>query len=294
MANAPLAYAQGATDQAREAYDRGAAAYDKKDYTVAAPELARADVLAPNVTVLELALEASVRAQNAPLVMELAQRAEDRAQRSTPLYRRAQDARAKFEGQVGRVVVRCPPPAVFCRATLDGKNLAVDQAQWTLVGDHAIDLDADGAAEHRAVHVSAKELVEVTPSRPVAPVVPAPVPAPIARPEPAPAPPPSQPPQAEPPHPPLSPAWFWIGAGATVVAGGVLTWSALDTKNAHDDFDANPTSAGRTAGRSAQLRTNVFIGATIGLAAITSAVGLFFVEWGHGPNASRLDRVGRF
>src|ERR1700689_3145354 len=67
-----------AVAQARDAYARGAAAYDAQEYAKAAVELARADQLAPNMTALELALQASDRAHDAPLAMELADRVDTR------------------------------------------------------------------------------------------------------------------------------------------------------------------------------------------------------------------------
>src|SRR5579883_1459555 len=60
---------------ARAAYDRGVAAFQKGDYAVAAHEFATADALSPNAVALHAGLDAAVRADEAVLGMELAERA---------------------------------------------------------------------------------------------------------------------------------------------------------------------------------------------------------------------------
>src|SRR5262249_30308245 len=64
-------------DAARQAYDRGATAFDNKDYATAARELARADDLVPNNVALVTALKAALRADDAVLGMTLAERADE-------------------------------------------------------------------------------------------------------------------------------------------------------------------------------------------------------------------------
>jgi hypothetical protein len=82
-----------------------------------------------------------------------------------------------------------------------------------------------------------------------------------------------------------SPAWFWLAAGATVVAGGVTVAAAVDTSSRHAAFErtcgANPASTCsslRSDGISAQTRTNVLLGVTGALAAATLVVA-FVVRW---------------
>src|SRR5262252_4957973 len=107
---------EAAFAQARESYDRGAAAYDAKDYAKAATELARADELVPNATVLELALQAAVRAHDAPTAMELVQRVEKRVPDSVPLFAQARGVRARFAREAATITATCPAPYVFCTA----------------------------------------------------------------------------------------------------------------------------------------------------------------------------------
>lgn len=81
-----------------------------------------------------------------------------------------------------------------------------------------------------------------------------------------------------PPQRGLSPAWFYVAAGATVVAGGLATWSGLDTLNRKDDFLTSPDPSKLDDGRASQTRTNIFLGATAGLA-VVSVVLAFVVDW---------------
>lgn len=83
-----------------------------------------------------------------------------------------------------------------------------------------------------------------------------------------------------------SPTVVWIGGGLTLVAAGLTTWSAFDTLAKLDDFEAAPTQEKLEDGRSKEIRTNVLLGTSIGLAAITGAIALLLVDWrGSEPRA---------
>ncbi len=274
--------------QARAAYDRGAAAYDAGGYATAAVDLALADELSPNVTVLGLALEAAVRARDAATAMDLVERVERRVPPSTPLWEKGKTARARFSRDVGQLTVTCPPPATFCNVHVDGRHTPIGVKRWVKPGEHVVELTADGAPEKQKVVVAIGASVEVAPTPPPAP---APPPSKIA-------PPPAraiEPPRTVAPSPPraphdpprrdggISPVWFWVGAAVTAVVGGVTVWSALDTKSKHDDFVAKPSAPTSTAGSDAQVRTNVLALVTAASGAATAAVGLFAIGWSTGP-----------
>ena len=72
---------------------------------------------------------------------------------------------------------------------------------------------------------------------------------------------------------------FWVGAGLTAVAGGVLVWSGLDTLSARDDYEDNPTRDGYEDGVDREKRTNILIGATTVLGLATIGIGLFATDW---------------
>lgn len=80
--------------------------------------------------------------------------------------------------------------------------------------------------------------------------------------------------------------WFFVGAGATAVAGAVATWSALDTKSAFDAYERDlpkftQAEANRRVddGHGLETRTNVLWAVTGALALGTTAVGVFLVDW---------------
>jgi len=81
----------------------------------------------------------------------------------------------------------------------------------------------------------------------------------------------------------ISPIWFYLGLGATGIAGAATIVSGVDTANQHSHFVSQcgtdrdcPTLASN--GQAAQTRTNVLLGVSAGLAAVT-AVTVFFVRW---------------
>jgi len=73
----------------------------------------------------------------------------------------------------------------------------------------------------------------------------------------------------------MAPPWGWgaviSGGVACLAVSGVTVWSGLDTLAARRDFDAAPTYEKLYDGRAKQLRTNVLLGASLGLGALTGA-----------------------
>jgi hypothetical protein len=95
----------------------------------------------------------------------------------------------------------------------------------------------------------------------------------------------------------ISPAWFFVGTGVTVVLGVATAFSGADASKKHDRFASDgcgPGGVGRLPldceqqgqeGKNAQLRTNLLLGATAVLATTTAAVGIFAVKWKSGASA---------
>ena len=77
----------------------------------------------------------------------------------------------------------------------------------------------------------------------------------------------------------LPPAAVYAGAGVTAGALALTIGFGINTLNARADFDAAPTQDKLDAGRSKQTITNVFLGTTIALGALTGAAALFFTNW---------------
>jgi hypothetical protein len=83
----------------------------------------------------------------------------------------------------------------------------------------------------------------------------------------------------------ISPAYFLVAAGLTVAAGGVTLWSGLDTLSGVDAYeeaarDRDPDAPRMLEeGQDKELRTNLLIGATAGLGALTVVLALV-TDWG--------------
>lgn len=85
----------------------------------------------------------------------------------------------------------------------------------------------------------------------------------------------------------LPPAAVYGGAGASALALGLTIGFGVDTLNARDEFDRSPTPEKLDEGRSKQTITNVLLGTTIALGALTGAAAIFFVDW-KGKNGRAL------
>jgi len=90
----------------------------------------------------------------------------------------------------------------------------------------------------------------------------------------------------------VHPAGFLTSLALTLGAGGVLVWSGMDTLSARDEYEevaARERMAGETTfpeasqlladGRDKERRTNILIGATAGLAAVTVVMAIV-TDWG--------------
>lgn len=286
-----LAYAANASadqatlDAARQAYDRGAAAYDAKDYPRAATELAKADELMANDVALELAIKAAVKADDPRLAMTLAARGARRS--NAGVAAAAEQARQKMAGKTGTVIVMCPMRP-SCNATVDGEAVHAGSPHIVLIGDHNVVVEGGGGPRDVLLaKVAPDGVAEVRASAPssggssATPV--AILPPPRARDEQAPV-------ERSPSSSGISPAWFWVGVGLTAVLGGATIASAVDTSNKHESFLALPTEELQSNGLDAQLRTNLLAGST-GLAGVaTIVVGAFFVKWKGEPSTTQASR----
>jgi hypothetical protein len=254
---------------ARDAYDRGAASYDAGEFALAALQLSKADAIVPNDVALELALRASLKANDALLAMDLAARADGR--RSAALAAARDEARSKLASRVGRVTVVCPA-GTACSATLDEAPFPVGEPRWVLVGSHRVVVDG-GNGQRQAFQV------RVDPG--------ATVPVEAASSPPGLLPPPSPPPRdMGDGSGGMSPAWFWAGLGLSAALGGATIASAIDTQAKHDAFKSEPSLARSNDGVDAQLRTNLLFAGTAAAAVASGVVGLLFVRWSSSPQRS--------
>lgn len=278
----PAIAADDPHNAARYAYERGARAYDAGQYEQAARAFAKADELSPHPVALEYALRASMRAQDAVLVMQLVQRVEARAHGES-LARLAAQARRAFERKVGRIFVHCRPDEQCESFRVGGVSAEPGTARWVEPGEHVVTIILEDTTETRRVVVEAGRDVQLEPNR----VAPAPPPSPSGTSSPAPVLPPTT--TAE-QGKGWSPTWFWLGVGTTAALGVATTISGVDTLSKHDAFEKNQTDATEQAGRSAQTRTNLLIGGTAVAALATASVGAFVTDWNTGEKEA--NKVG--
>lgn len=280
LALAATASAEPDKAAAKQAYDRGVAAHERKDYAGAARAFAEADAIAPSAVALQAALDAAVEADDPVLGAELVERSK-RGATSGELTKSVDAASKKFAGRAGRI--RVLHASDCTTATLDDKTVVDPKKDvWTTKGVHTIDVVCGSRAGESHVDVRGDGVIELEaptataePPRPPPPVV---------------APPPPPPPVVVTPQPStkqLRPIWVIAGGSVTVLFGAATIYFGLEAKKHHDDFvsagcdqtNADGCSDLQHDGRRSQRFTNIAIG--IGaVAAVGTVVALFFTDFG--------------
>ncbi len=257
-----------AIGEARAAYDRGVELHRKGDHRGAATAFARADELFPSDPALEAALDASVDADDPVLGMTLVARADTRFMDGRA-FRARDRAHERFSSRVARVTIACAEAP--CATSIDGRAVDPRAALFVTGGSHVIVARSGAREVRRPLDVGAASLGGVLAIDVRFPAITPPAP----------------------PAPPREGPGPWriaalaTGGVAVLTAGGVVV-SGLDASVKHDRFleagcatgpggVAPPSDCGDRAGagRSAQVRTNVLLGAAIGLA--LAAVGIELV-----------------
>jgi len=192
----------------------------------------------------------------------------------------AKAALASLSPMLGRITVKARDKSGASSVSIDGK---MSDAESTFVapGTHTVEV----AGAKRVVRVAEGETVVVAFDDPPSAL-------------PAREPPRVTPTTAAPVEPsprkegPISPLVTMIAAGLTLASAGVATWSGIDTLNERDAWDARPSNETLDAGLDKQRRTNILIGVTIGLGAITGVLAIFTSWRGRGSASMRsFDRV---
>lgn len=283
LAEEDVAAASAAFAEAQRAQLRG-------DYSRAAEFFEVAYQSAPSPAALRSAIRNREMSGQIVRAATLSLRALERYPTDAETRQVAENVLANSTARLTRVRVRCSEP---CRITADG-GLVSDQPSDTVeffvtTGPHTIEAQWRGRP-------SVSRPVEGTPGAILSFELTAPAAVAPAEPEPA-----AEPavavsgPLAPAPAPVekersggLSPAVFWVGAGLTVIAGGVLTWSGLDTLSKRDDYEDAPTREGYDDGVELEKRTNILAAVTGGLGISTLAIGLFATDWGGSAAVSAM------
>lgn len=264
----------GAEDVARLRFEEGTRAFDAGDFVAAARLFLEAYAAVPHHAALWNAARAQRRAGELAPAANLYARYLREAPAGTPDRDRAiADLRA-LEPQLGRIQIVAPGATGIA---VDGA--AIDDATvWVTPGAHLVSGRVGGESRTLEVQVAPGGAVSVALTPPAAPPT-------------APAQPVAPPPRAAAGAPRATPgttddggwpAWVFLPfAGATVITGGFLIASGVDTENLHDELDAsgNTSRYAYDNGFFAMHRTNWLIAITAGLGAITVGVGLFAIDW---------------
>src|SRR5262245_46420823 len=268
---------------AAEAFDSGRDAYKAGRYAEAAEQFERADSSAPSATALELAIKARDKAGDLDRAASLALLAVDLyssevQNEESGLGKIAPPLLERARQELYELDVQCNEPCQL----VDGKKLVhgepvAQRAIFLSPGQHELVAGfSEGRTQTKSVTATAGASGEITFEAPPAAAEPAAEPEAVA-----------PPPEAEGPvdeGPKKSGGWsptvFFVGVGLTVAAGGVTVWSGIDTKNNPGPEKVKAEcAAGDTncdlykKGRSKQLRTNILIGVTGGLALATGLIG---------------------
>ncbi|WP_437812911.1 hypothetical protein [Sorangium sp. So ce1078] len=266
---------------AARAFDEGERAFRAGDFARAAAAFEAAYRAAPHASSLWNAARSWHRAGEAVRAANLYARYLREAPPDAPDRDAAGAALGQIAPRLGRIEVYAPGArdVRVDDAPVEGASVYVNPGSHVVAGEVDAQVlrrtEVIGAGEVRSVALVAAAPRELPPAPP-APLPPPPAAgAPAARtatPRTSLAPPPAR--------RPLPPAGVIAGAAVTAIGAGLTVASGLDTLAARDAFDAAPTEENLVAGRGKQRRTNVLLGATLGLGALTGAAALWLVDWG--------------
>jgi hypothetical protein len=295
LALSPGAHAQASSSSpsveeikaAETDFNKGREAYKSGDYGESAEYFESADGHAPNDRVLELAITAREKAGDAARAATLGQYGLDTYPNSERIRKVATPLLNRARTELLQISVTCDEACNL----LEGSHLvhggpATHRTLFVAPGDYTLRAAwSDDRALSKPASGVAGATVELSFSAPPIPKTPEPL---VSTSSANPA---SDQGTVAPPHG-LPPLYFLIGAGATVVLGGVTVWSGIDTVN-NPGADAvkvkcvgqGPDCPEYKDGRSKQLRTNVLIGATSVVGVATAVIGAFFTNWS-GKSAS--------
>ena len=72
---------------------------------------------------------------------------------------------------------------------------------------------------------------------------------------------------------------FYTSLGLTVALGALTTWSGVDTLSGVDAYEDNPTREAFEDGQDKERRTNILLGVTLSMAAV-SIISLILTDFG--------------
>ncbi|MFO0740711.1 MAG: hypothetical protein U0270_32740 [Labilithrix sp.] len=243
--------------KAAKAFADGQSAFEAGDFRRAAGLFETAYATKPHHSALWNAAKSWQRAGEDLTAVNLLERYLKEAPIDAANRAEANAALSAIEKRVGRIQLQI---LNVTGAKLDG-GAAKEGLSYVAPGEHTLTADDAGKPLRKVVPVKAGEIISVTlahekEEKPKVIIVEKPV------------------------SKGISP-WFVLGGGVlTASAGAVTIFFGLDAVKKADAFKEDQTNQENfDAGNAAQLRTNIALGATIGLAVITTAVAIFFTDW---------------
>ena len=280
----------GEVRKAAQAFDDGARAFKAGDYEEAASRFEAADNSVPSADSLRLAIRARSKAGQSARAASLAALAVQRYPTEEKTRKVADDTIEAAAPELHKVNISCASPCVLAVGTRGIHGEAT--TRWEIFlepGNHEVSASFFGDAGGGRVFVQAEAggetSVRIEPDEEEPPPV---------------APPPKKQPEPQPTQPDdgadttddgwgLHPAFFIAGIVATAGVGGVTIWSGIDTQNnpGADAVREGCRGQGEDCelyqdGLDRQNRTNILIGVTAGVGALTVLVGTVLTDWGGG------------
>jgi len=260
---------------AAQEHDLGYRAYVAKSFDDAATHFENAFFAAANPAELRSAIRARREGGRLARAATLAAIGQRRYPGETALVKLAEETIAEARPKVFEVHATS---SLECNVAVDDKVVTSEKSRdyrfFVDPGKHELVFGwAEGRTRHVPIDAKAGGTQALTLEPPPVPVKP--------------------PPELPPPPPPvatrpLGPVVFLIGAGLTAAGVGVTIWSGLDAQKNPGTAAVRADCAGQGTscpeyqqGLSAQLRTNILLAATGGVAALTAVTGLFLTQWSH-------------
>jgi hypothetical protein len=264
----PTTATSGDAKGAGQAFTEGQRAYKHGDFRHAAESFEHAYALLPKLPALWNAARAWQEGGEATRAANLYAKYLSLAPPSAPDRDHAIKSLNQLNEKLSRVEIHASDfkDVQLDGATVDGLDDAPDHTLVVYVnpGAHVVDGTKNGEHSLQKQTVAAGAIVSVVLTM---------------EPKENKEPPPPPPEIVADPHSKGLPPWvLLIGGGLTAVSLGVTIWSGLDTQSQKSTFTQTPTQQNLDDGRSKEVRTNVMIGVTAGLAAATGVTAIF-VDW---------------
>jgi hypothetical protein len=273
---------------AAEEFDRGRRAFHAKDFEQAAGHFENAFRDAPSKETLRLAIRARRDAKQPARAATLAAVAQEKYAADATTAQFAKETLAETAGDLSEYVVECTSP---CTVAADRRVVSQSDSLKHRVfldpGPHDLGVSFQQGGSV-STHVDSAKGAS-TPLSFEPPSAPPTSPTPTGKTSTAPGAQVQPDTTVQPKEKPLGPVVFFIAAGVTVAAGAATIVSGIATQNDPGPDAVRRECAGQgescplyQEGQDAETRTNILLGATIGAAAITGVIGLFFTQWSSG------------